>query len=191
MTYLASLLFVLGPFSVGAMTVLLTILSKRLGHAMEMPPYHRLYLVAIIFLFLPIPLVLGLSLGGVWELTQGDPLRNTMMKTLATFIPMTIAITLALMATVKYWHWVWGELRNPRGKGGGRHYRQGQERAVLPRHTRGGVHRCLLPGDLRGRMESRLPRLRLSLPVVYRGGRRRRLLVPLSSAAPKAAGAAG
>jgi len=118
MTYLSSTLFVIGPLSVGIMLILLMVLSKRLGHALEIPPYHRLYLVSAFFLLFPLPAAWILLLTGTWGLPEAEPQTLLILKIFVTLVPMAIAITFALVATVKYWYWVWGELQEPRGKGG-------------------------------------------------------------------------
>ncbi|MBC7246811.1 MAG: hypothetical protein H5T73_03405 [Actinobacteria bacterium] len=120
MTYLSSAMFAVGPFSVGMMLLLLMVLSRRLGHALETPPYHRLYLASLAFLLLPLPAVAVLLLTGASGLPEAEPQVNLLVKVLATFAPMAVAMTFALVATVKYWYWVWGELMGFRGKGGER-----------------------------------------------------------------------
>lgn len=120
MTYFSSTLFIIGPLSVGIMLILLMVLSKRLGHALETPPYYRLYLAAVLFLLLPLPAAWILLLTGVFGLPESDPQTTLILKIFLTLIPMAIAITLALLVTAKYWHWVWGELQGSRGKDGDR-----------------------------------------------------------------------
>lgn len=120
MTYFSSTLFIIGPLSEAIMLMLLMVLSKRLGHALETPPYYRLYLAAVLFLLLPLPAAWILLLTGAWGLPESDPQTILILKVFFTLIPMAIAITFALLVTAKYWHWVWGELQGSRGKGGGR-----------------------------------------------------------------------
>lgn len=120
MTYLSSAMFAVGPLSVGIMLMLLMVLSRRLGHALETPPYHRLYLASLVFLLLPHLVVAVLLLTGASGLPEAESQVNLLVKVLATFVPMAVAMTFALVATVKYWYWVWGELMGSRGKGGER-----------------------------------------------------------------------
>lgn len=120
MTYLSSAMFVIGPLSVGIMLLLLMVLSRRLGHALEIAPYYRLYMVSVAFLFLAILIVSILQLAGASEPSQSQPQATLIIKVFATLMPMAVSVTLALVATVKYWHWVWGELLASREKGGER-----------------------------------------------------------------------
>jgi hypothetical protein len=120
MKYLAVSLYIIGPLSVGVLQVLLMILGKRLGQALELPPYYRLYYVSLFFFLIPLPVALTLLLTKAWGLP--DPSQNVgiIMKLAVASIPLTIGITLAIIATAKYWGWIWGELSGPRGEEGGR-----------------------------------------------------------------------
>jgi len=119
MNYLASSLYIIGPLSVVALIVLLQVMGKRLGQALELPRYYRLYYVAIFFFIIPLPVAWALLLSKAWGLP--DPATETgfIIKLFVASIPMTIAITFAVYATAKYWGWIWEELRRSRGKDGG------------------------------------------------------------------------
>jgi hypothetical protein len=119
MNYFASALYIIGPLSVVALLVLLMMLGKRLGQALELPPYYRLYYAAFFFFLLPLPAAWVLLLTKAWGLPE--PALNTglAIKLVVASIPMTVGITLAVIATAKYWGWIWGELGRSRRKEGG------------------------------------------------------------------------
>lgn len=118
MIYISSALYIIGPLAVGVMLLLFMILSRRLGEALETPPYYRLFVVAVFFFLIPLPVAWTLLLLKAWGLPEPDPRTGLVIKVVVASIPMTIAITFALLATVKYWSWIWGELRGPRRREG-------------------------------------------------------------------------
>ena len=120
MKYLAVSLYIIGPLSVGVLQVLLLILGKRLGQALELPAYYRLYYVSLFFFLVPLPIALILLLTKAWGLPDPSQNAGMVMKLVVASIPLTIGITLAVFATAKYWGWIWEELRSPRGEEGGR-----------------------------------------------------------------------
>lgn len=119
MNYLASTLYIIGPLSVGVLVVLLMVLGKRLGEALELPPYYRLYYVSLLFFLLPLPIGWTLMLTGAWGMPE--PALNTglAIRLAISSVPMAIAITFAVCATAKYWGWIWEELARSRGGKGG------------------------------------------------------------------------
>lgn len=119
MNYLASTLYIIGPLSVGVLLVLLTTLGKRLGQALELPPYYRLYYIALVFFLLPLPAGWVLLFTGAWGLPDPAPNTGLIIKLAVASVPLTIGITLAVYATAKYWGWIWEELGRSRGKEGG------------------------------------------------------------------------
>lgn len=116
MIYLSSSLYIIGPLSVAAMLMLLMSLSRRLGEALEMPPYYRFFGVAVLFFLLPLPVSWALLMLKAWGLPEPDPRTGLAIKLVVASIPMTIAISFALPTVARYWSWVWGELRGPRGE---------------------------------------------------------------------------
>ncbi len=118
MNYLASALYIIGPISVGIMVILFIIMGKRLGQALELPPYYRLYYVSLFFFFIPLPVAWVLLLTEAWGLPEPDPHTGLILKMVVASIPLTIAITFAVIATAKYWGWIWGELRSSRKSDG-------------------------------------------------------------------------
>ncbi|RJP33060.1 MAG: hypothetical protein C4536_04890 [Actinobacteria bacterium] len=116
MNYLASAFYIVGPLAVGALLLLLMVLGKRLGEALELPAYYRLYYVSLVFFLLPLPVAWILLLTKAWGLP--DPVSDTglIIKIAVASIPMAIAITFAVYATAKYWGWIWSELGRSRGK---------------------------------------------------------------------------
>ncbi|MBC7252871.1 MAG: hypothetical protein H5T72_02730 [Actinobacteria bacterium] len=109
-------MYIIGPLSVAAMLMLLMSLSRRLGEALEMPPYYRFFGVAVLFFLLPLPVSWALLMLKAWGLPEPDPRTGLAIKLVVASIPMTIAISFALPTVARYWSWVWGELRGPRGE---------------------------------------------------------------------------
>lgn len=120
MNCLASALYIIGPLSVGVLLLLLTSLGKRLGEALELPPYYRLYQVSLLFFLLPLPASWILLLTGAWGLPEPELKTGLIIKVVVASIPLTIGITLAVFATAKYWGWIWGEFERSRGMERGR-----------------------------------------------------------------------
>ncbi|WP_287155009.1 hypothetical protein [Candidatus Solincola tengchongensis] len=118
MIYLSSSLYILGPLSVGTMLLLLMALSRRLGEALEMPPYYRFFGLAVFFFLLPLPVAWVLLLLKAWGLPEPDPRTALAIKLAVASFPMTIAISFALPTVARYWNWIWGELRGTRREGG-------------------------------------------------------------------------
>jgi|YelNatPaOPRAMG01_1025707.scaffolds.fasta_scaffold00909_15 hypothetical protein len=118
MIYLSSSLYIIGPLSVAAMLILLMSLSRRLGEALETPPYYRFFGVAVVFFLLPLPVSWALLMLKAWGLPEPDPHTGLAIKLVVASIPMTIAISFALPTVARYWSWIWGELRGPRGEEG-------------------------------------------------------------------------
>jgi len=118
MNYLASALYIIGPLAVSVLLVLLMVLGRRLGQALELPPYYRLYYAALVFFLLPLPAAWILLLTKAWGLPEPATDTGFIIKICVASIPMAIAITFALYATAKYWGWIWGELARSRGKDG-------------------------------------------------------------------------
>ncbi len=119
MNYLASTLYIIGPLAVAVLLLLLTALGKRLGQALELPPYYRLYYLSLVFFLLPLPAAWILLLTGAWGLPEPAASTGLIIKICVASIPMAIAITFALYATAKYWGWIWGELGRSNKGGGG------------------------------------------------------------------------
>ena len=117
MDYIASGIYIIGPLAVAIMLLLLAIMGKRLGEALELPPYYRLYYVAVCFFIIPLPVSWFLLVTEAWGLPHPEPVTSLAIKMLVAVLPMTISITFAVVATAKYWSWIWGELRGP-GKEG-------------------------------------------------------------------------
>ena len=119
MKYLASCLYIIGPLAVAVLILLLAVLGKRLGQALELPPYYRLYYVALFFFVIPLPVAWVLLLTKAWGLPEPEQTTGLIVKLVVASIPLTLAITFAVFATAKYWGWIWDELQRSRGKDGG------------------------------------------------------------------------
>jgi predicted permease len=117
MGYISSVIYFFNSIAVMAMLLLLMAMGRRLGQALELPRYHRFYLVGVISFLLPLPLVLILLAFRAWGLPDPDVARSAIIKSTAVMLPLSVGITFAIYATAKYWSWIWGELRQSR-KGG-------------------------------------------------------------------------
>ena len=118
MRYVTPAIYIIGPLAVVVMLLLLLNMGRRLGQALELPPYYRLYYVSLFFFFIPLPAAWILLLTGAWGLPDPEPLRALIIKIMVASIPMGIAIAFAVVATCKYWSWIWKELREPEKEGG-------------------------------------------------------------------------
>lgn len=118
MDYLSSAIFTIGLLGEASMFVLLIILGKRLGQALELPSYYRLYWVAVLLLLLPLPLCWALFVAKAWGLPEPGAESVFPLKVMVALLPTAIAVTFALFSTARYWSWIWEELRRA-GKGGG------------------------------------------------------------------------
>jgi hypothetical protein len=119
MDYLSSAVFVVGLLGETALFVLLIIMGKRLGQALELPKYYRFYWIAIALLLLPLPILWLLLITRTWGLPDPGVDSIWPLKVLIAFIPAAVATTLVVLATAKYWQWIWGELRSPGAHGEG------------------------------------------------------------------------
>lgn len=119
MEYLSSALFAIGPIAIAVMLILLRTMGKRLGQALELPPYYRLYAIAVFFFLIPLPLIWILLALNAWGLPDSKADTILLAKIAVFSLPMAIAITLAVYATAKYWSWIWEELRSSGRRGGG------------------------------------------------------------------------
>ena len=117
MSYLSSAIFILGLLAEASLFILFVIMGKRLGQALELPPYYRFYWFAIALFLLPLPVAWVLLLAKAWGMPQPAEHNVFIIKVCAAMAPTAIAITLAVFPTAKYWNWVWKELRSP-GKDG-------------------------------------------------------------------------
>lgn len=118
MVYLSFSLYIIGPLSVAVMLLLMGSMGKRMGEALELPPYYRLYYVSSFFFLLPLPLSSVLYFTKAWGLPEPNPQTGLVIKIMVASLPMTVAIAFAVYATARYWHWIWGEVGQPGEEGG-------------------------------------------------------------------------
>lgn len=117
MVYISTSLYMLGHLALAILLLLLRSMGKRLGNALEMPPYHHLYLVSVFFLLLPLPVYWALLLAGRDDLAGSSYQGMLATKLLVASLPSAIGLTVALYPTAKYWKWIWKELSRPEGEG--------------------------------------------------------------------------
>ncbi len=120
MGYISSTIYILNSLTVAAMLLLLMNMGRRLGEALELPRYYRLYTVGIFLFLLPLPLMWILLLVKAWGLPNPNASASTILKITAVSLPLALGITFAVYATAKYWSWIWGELRQSRKEGEGK-----------------------------------------------------------------------
>jgi hypothetical protein len=118
MGYLSSAIYILNSLAVAAMLLLFMAMGKRLGEALELPRYHRLYLFGAFFFLLPLLIMWILLLVKAWGLPNPDAATSMIIKVTAVSLPLAMGITLAVYATAKYWGWIWDELRQTSKEGG-------------------------------------------------------------------------
>jgi hypothetical protein len=111
MEYLSSAIFILGLLAEASLFILFVIMGKRLGQALELPPYYRFYWFAVILFLLPLPAGWILLATNAWGLPHPGEQNVFMIKVFAVMVPTAIGVTLAVFPTAKYWGWIWGALR--------------------------------------------------------------------------------
>ncbi len=105
-------LYSIAPLSIAALLIVLGVLSRRLGQALEMRRYYFLYFTgASLFL---IPAIAGLILNLI--LSGGGTGDSSLLaiKAFLIFLPQALGLGLAAFATSKYWRWIWKELATSR-----------------------------------------------------------------------------
>ena len=105
-------LYALAPLSVAGLLAVLSVLSRRLGQALEMRRYYLLYTIGAVLFVVPAitGLIINLTLSGG---TTGDS-SLLAIKAFLIFLPQALGLGLAAYATSKYWRWIWKELATTR-----------------------------------------------------------------------------
>ena len=112
----STFLYMMGHLALAILLLLLRSMGKRLGKALEMPPYHRLYLASVFLLLFPLPVYWALVLA------KGDPFFGPSYqavmatKLLLASLPSAAGLTVAIYPTAKYWKWIWKELARTEGE---------------------------------------------------------------------------
>jgi hypothetical protein len=113
MSYLSLTLYITGTLSMAVMLILFRTMGKRMGQALELPPYYRLYYISIFLFVIPLPVTWLLLATKAWGLPDPSPETALILKIVVASLPLAIGVTFALYATAKYWGWIWQELRGP------------------------------------------------------------------------------
>ncbi len=120
MIYLAATLSALSPLATGTMFLIFSSLGRRMGEALQMPRFYLLYWAGAIFFCVPVLVGVPLYFARVWGMPQPPELTVYKLKALVLFLPMCIGSSMAFYASVRYWNWVWPELRSnlykPKGR---------------------------------------------------------------------------
>jgi hypothetical protein len=111
MSVLMSLLSSLGPLALAFSFVVMALLGRRMGEAMHARRYYLLYWAGAALCALPVVggwFAWAAGLGGFPDLSEPASYR---LASLLFLLPTCVGATLSLYATLRYWKWVWPELR--------------------------------------------------------------------------------
>ncbi len=111
MSVLWSLLSSLGPLALAFSFLIMGLLGKRMGEAMHTRRFYLLYWVAAALCALPVAggwFAWAAGLGGFPSLSEPATYR---LVSLLFLLPLCAGATISLYATLRYWKWVWPELR--------------------------------------------------------------------------------
>lgn len=111
MSVLWALLASLGPLSLAFSFGVMANLGRRMGEALHTRPFYLLYWAAAVLCALPVAagwFAYATGLGGYPDVSEIAAYR---LSALLFFLPVCVGATLALFATLRYWKWVWPELR--------------------------------------------------------------------------------
>ena len=97
-------LFIIGIMGFLILYAVLAHLSSRMGEGLRLPPYYRLYYVAILVLLLAV--IYG------WYQYTGEKLYDDLLPIL-----LITGNVLAVAASYKYWWWLKDELRMKKNMG--------------------------------------------------------------------------
>ncbi len=103
----------LGTLSLAFFFGVMAKLGKRMGEALHIDSYYRLYWAAAALSAFPVPagwLAFITGLGGIPDVSETAVFQ---VDALLFLLPLCIGASLALYATLRYWKWVWPELRDP------------------------------------------------------------------------------
>ena len=114
MSVLWGTLACLAPLTLTLTYLLLAGLGKRMGEALRMPPLYRLYGAAAALALLATAASLVAGASGWWE---GSPAGAASGAALLVFLPLAAGACMATYPTMRYWKWVWPELRSSRSAG--------------------------------------------------------------------------
>jgi hypothetical protein len=98
----------LGPLALALSFAALAVLGRRMGEALRARPFYLLYLVASALLVAATVAALVCGAAGWWSSSEEGAAR---CAALAVLLPFAAASCLSLYATLRYWRWIWLELR--------------------------------------------------------------------------------
>lgn len=102
----------LAPLSLAFAFGVLARLGKRMGEALHTRSFYLFYWAAAAFCALPVPVVwiaYAAGAGGFPDVSEVSAVRFSVFLFL---LPVCIGVSLALFATLRYWKWVWPEIRS-------------------------------------------------------------------------------
>lgn len=102
----------LAPLSLAFTFVVLARLGKRMGEALHTRGFYLFYWAAAAFCGLPVVggwIVYAAGVGGFPDVSEISAIRFIVLLFL---LPVCVGVSLALFATLRYWKWVWPELRS-------------------------------------------------------------------------------
>ncbi len=108
----------LAPLSLAFCFTVLARLGRRMGEALRVRPFYLMYLAAAALMAAAVAAALAAGAAGWWSASEGGA---AMCAALGVMLPFSAACGLALYATMRYWSWIWPELRamSRSRKGGG------------------------------------------------------------------------
>lgn len=102
----------LGTLSLAFFFGVMASLGKRMGEALHTRGYYRLYWAAAALSALPIPVGWLVYLAGWAGFPDVSETAVYRIEALVFLLPLCIGASMALYATLRYWKWVWPELRD-------------------------------------------------------------------------------
>ncbi len=116
MSLLAPLLSSLGPLALALFFVIMGFLGRRMGEAVGARRFYLLYWAGAALSVLPVAggwFAWAAGLGGFPAVSE---LSSYRLASLLFLLPPGAGATLAFYATLRYWGWVWPELRAMSGR---------------------------------------------------------------------------
>ncbi len=102
----------LAPLSLAFTFGVLARLGRRMGEALHTRGFYRFYWAAAVLCVLPVLggwIAYAAGLGGF---PDGSEISTVRFVVVLVLLPLCVGVSLALFATLRYWKWVWPELRS-------------------------------------------------------------------------------
>ncbi len=118
MSFLWGSLACLMPLSLCLSFLLLAGMGRRMGEALRMPRLYLFYPAAAALAIVAALAMLAAGAAGWWESGSAGSARGAALLVL---LPLAASACMAAYPTMRYWRWIWPELRSsrPSERGGG------------------------------------------------------------------------